>query len=97
MGAAPERCPRCGGGNIIGYKGKWECMDCGYRFFIRLKKGGLNSFPEKAILEESPRKVKRIRRTLALVCLLIISFLICGYIGYCIGAVSYTHLTLPTN
>jgi len=76
---------RCGSKNIGGYMGIWECMDCGYRFFIRLKKGDLNSFPEKAILEEPPRKVKRIRRTLALVCLLIISFLICGYIGYCIG------------
>jgi len=28
----PERCPRCGSGNIIGYMGEWECMDCGYRF-----------------------------------------------------------------
>ena len=28
----PERCPRCGSGNIVGYMGEWECMDCRYRF-----------------------------------------------------------------
>jgi TM2 domain-containing membrane protein YozV/DNA-directed RNA polymerase subunit RPC12/RpoP len=27
-----SRCPRCGSGNIIGYMGEWECMDCGYKF-----------------------------------------------------------------
>lgn len=26
------RCPRCGSGNVVGYHGEWECMDCGYRF-----------------------------------------------------------------
>ena len=25
-------CPRCGSSNIVGYKGEWECMDCGYKF-----------------------------------------------------------------
>ena len=27
-------CPRCGSSNIVGYKGEWECMDCGYKFGI---------------------------------------------------------------
>ena len=27
-----ERCPRCGSGNIIGYRGTWECYSCGYKF-----------------------------------------------------------------
>jgi rubredoxin len=26
------RCPKCGGGNVVGYMGEWECMDCGYKF-----------------------------------------------------------------
>ena len=26
------RCPRCGSSNVIGYKGEWECMDCGYKW-----------------------------------------------------------------
>lgn len=26
------KCPKCGSGNIVGYKGVWECMDCGYKF-----------------------------------------------------------------
>jgi len=26
------RCPKCGSGNILGYQGVWECMDCGYKF-----------------------------------------------------------------
>ena len=25
-------CPRCGSGNVIGYKGIWECFNCGYKF-----------------------------------------------------------------
>ena len=28
----PVRCPKCGSGNVVGYMGEWECMDCGYRF-----------------------------------------------------------------
>jgi len=32
MSRTPERCPKCGSGNIIGYEGEWECMDCGYKF-----------------------------------------------------------------
>jgi hypothetical protein len=27
-----DKCPKCGSGNIIGYMGEWECMDCGYKF-----------------------------------------------------------------
>lgn len=27
-------CPRCNSSNIVGYKGEWECMDCGYKFGI---------------------------------------------------------------
>jgi len=34
MNGAPERCPKCGSSNIIGYKGEYECMDCGYKFGI---------------------------------------------------------------
>ena len=26
------RCPKCGSGNVVGYQGVWECMDCGYKF-----------------------------------------------------------------
>ena len=26
------RCPRCGSGNVIGYKGEWECVDCGFKW-----------------------------------------------------------------
>jgi quinol-cytochrome oxidoreductase complex cytochrome b subunit len=26
------RCPKCGSGNVVGYMGEWECMDCGHRF-----------------------------------------------------------------
>ena len=26
------KCPKCGSGNVIGYHGEWECMDCGYKF-----------------------------------------------------------------
>jgi TM2 domain-containing membrane protein YozV len=26
------RCPKCGGGNVVGYMGEWECMDCGCKF-----------------------------------------------------------------
>jgi hypothetical protein len=26
------RCPRCGSGNVVGYMGEWECMNCGYKF-----------------------------------------------------------------
>ena len=26
------RCPKCGSGNIIGYMGEYECVNCGYRF-----------------------------------------------------------------
>jgi len=26
------RCPRCGSNNVVGYKGVWECMDCGLKF-----------------------------------------------------------------
>jgi len=26
------KCPKCGSGNVVGYHGEWECMDCGYRF-----------------------------------------------------------------
>ena len=25
-------CPKCGSSNVIGYEGKWECMDCGHKF-----------------------------------------------------------------
>ena len=32
MGEASFRCPRCGSGNVIGYKGEWECMNCGYKW-----------------------------------------------------------------
>jgi hypothetical protein len=28
----PDKCPRCGSNNIIGYMGEYECMDRGYRF-----------------------------------------------------------------
>jgi len=83
MGETRIRCPKCGSGNIIGYEGEYECMDCGYSFFI--KKGGLTSFPAKRIPEEPLKKVERTKRASALICILIICFLICGYIGYCIG------------
>ena len=36
MGAGEEspslRCPKCGSGNVVGYQGVWECMDCGFKF-----------------------------------------------------------------
>ena len=32
MGETHNRCPKCGSGNIIGYMGEYECMDCGYKF-----------------------------------------------------------------
>ena len=38
MNRAPERCPKCGSSNIIGYKGEYECMDCGYKFTISAPK-----------------------------------------------------------
>jgi len=25
-------CPKCGSGNVVGYQGIWECMDCQYKF-----------------------------------------------------------------
>ncbi|GBC72093.1 hypothetical protein HRbin02_01885 [Candidatus Calditenuaceae archaeon HR02] len=28
----PDRCPRCGGYNIVGYTGIYDCFDCGYKF-----------------------------------------------------------------
>ncbi len=28
------RCPKCRGGNIIGYRGNYECIDCGHRFTL---------------------------------------------------------------
>lgn len=28
------RCPKCRGSNIIGYRGNYECVDCGYSFTI---------------------------------------------------------------
>jgi len=30
--SSKEKCPRCGSGNIVGYKNEYECMDCGYKF-----------------------------------------------------------------
>lgn len=32
MDEASFRCPRCGSSNVIGYKGEWECMNCGYKW-----------------------------------------------------------------
>ena len=32
MSEASFRCPRYGSGNVIGYKGEWECMNCGYKW-----------------------------------------------------------------
>ena len=43
MNGAPERCPKCGSSNVIGYKGEYECMDCGYKF--RLARAQLSPTP----------------------------------------------------
>jgi len=28
----PDRCPKCGGYNVVGYMGVYECIDCGQKF-----------------------------------------------------------------
>jgi hypothetical protein len=27
-----QRCPKCNSSNVVGYKGVWECFNCGYSF-----------------------------------------------------------------
>jgi len=33
------RCPKCGSGNVVGYMGEWECMDCGCKFRLSTSRG----------------------------------------------------------
>jgi len=82
MGTAPERCPRCGGGNIIGYKGEWECMDCGYKFSLSPRKG-----PEqKPTPPQEPVPSKTGDGIGKWIALILVAFILGGLIlGYGIG------------
>ena len=49
----PDKCPRCGSSNIIGYMDEYEYMDCGYRFKLlapRKMDGGARSPVRKLIV-----------------------------------------------
>ena len=80
MNGAPERCPKCGSSNIIGYMGEYECMDCGYKFRLKPE----ISRKRYVTQETAPpaRKNRSLKRIFALVLAFIIVFsfgLILGY------------------
>jgi len=78
------RCPKCGSGNIVGYQGVWECMDCGYKFRPELET--ISRRP--AIQERKPlaiQKSRSLKRIFALVLAFIIVFSFGVILGYGAG------------
>jgi len=80
MREAPTRCPKCGSGNIIGYEGEWECMDCGYKF--RTEQISVNR--RYAIQERTPRPTQK-SRSLKRIFALILAFMIVFSFGLILG------------
>ena len=76
------RCPKCGSGNIVGYQGVWECMDCGFKFSTQV------SFPRQTKSSLVSAKVDerkgRVGRIIVGVIGLILGFLsmLIGWMGY---------------
>ena len=81
MSRTPERCPRCGSGNIIGYKGEWECMDCGYKFLPSQERGleGRKP-PAREQISSKPGEGKG-----KWIALILVAFLLGLILGYGVG------------
>jgi len=83
MSRAPDRCPKCGSTNIIGYMGEYECMDCGYKFTIgaspsKIRRPQTKIYPKTAL----PRRTSGRGKWIAA---LVIIFLLGIFFGYGIG------------
>lgn len=92
-------CPKCGSGNIVGYMGEYECMDCGYKFRIAQQiRPPKPSPPSETAVSHPSGPSKGIWITLAVV-LLIIGFLFGGIVGYSSRETTTTVSTLiyPTT
>ena len=110
--SSKRRCPRCGSGNIIGFKGGWECFDCGYKF-------GVESFERQTSIQRtrattperrrpfashvlSRKRPSRNIKAKALPVIMLIVGIIIGFIfglpfGYMSAQMSLTTKTTPTH
>ena len=101
MGGGEEspsfRCPKCGSGNVVGYQGVWECMDCGYKFRPKLE----SISRRYAVQERTPLTVQKSRsfkRVFALVLAFIIVFSFGLILGYGAGLTNaYTKTVTVTK
>jgi len=74
------RCPKCGSGNIIGYQGVWECMDCGYKF--RPKPRDIN---KRYTVQERPSLTIQKSRSPKRIPTLVLAFIIVFSLGLILG------------
>jgi len=96
---AYPKCPKCGSGNIIGYMGEWECMDCGYKFRISPERPSVSA-PAKPVSTSTRREIVYPTSTtragngrgkwIAVTILVLIIGLILGYGGSYIAAPAQT-------
>lgn len=77
------KCPKCGSGNVIGYMGEWECMNCGHKFTPGIQ---ITPVPSRVRPEAPPPVYKKTETSKGVWIGAIIATLIIGLIfGYTIG------------
>ena len=84
------KCPKCGSGNLVGYRGVWECMDCGYKF--RSMGSYSNEHKRRSSGNIGIGRGK-------LIAVLIAVFLLGLYFGYAMGTLHplFTSITLKSS
>ena len=74
------KCPKCGSGNVVGYRGVWECMDCGYKFRPKLE-----SISRRYAVQERTQPTIQKSRSLKHVFALVLAFIIVFSSGLILG------------